>query len=138
MVILIVVGVVFYRNYSSKLSIVLNGKTFVLEVANTDATIKQGLSGHAPLADDGGMLFIFPTAGNYGFWMKDMLFPLDIIWINSNFQIVHVEQNLTPASYPTVYYPNADALYVIEINAGQTAKLNIHEGDTVQLKISND
>ncbi len=134
---IIVVAVMLYRNYSGTATVIVNGKTFTVEVANTDALRTKGLSGHAPLADNGGMLFVFPTAGNYGFWMKDMLYPLDIIWVNTQHQVVHIEQNLGPGSYPTVYYPGAASLYVLEVNDGQVSLLNLQVGDIVQFKTQN-
>ena len=65
--------------------------------------------------------------------MKDMLFPLDIIWISSDFHIVHIEKNLSAQTYPTIYYPNAPAEYVLEISAGESDKNNIKIGDLVKI-----
>jgi len=104
-----------------------------VETAMTPAEWERGLSGHAPLAQDVGMLFIFDKPDNYGFWMQKMNFPLDIIWISPDFHIVHIEKNLSPETYPTVYYPNALAKYVLEISAGETDKNNIKIGDFVKI-----
>ncbi len=132
LVLIIAVAVYAYQMYHAMTSVIVNGQVITVQIANTDAERTQGLSGHAPLADDNGMFFVFPTSGNYGFWMKDMTFPIDIIWVNSQMQVVHVEPSLTPATYPTVFYPDADSLYVLEVPAGTVSRLNITVGDTVQ------
>ncbi len=90
----------------------------------------RGLSGHKPLTPDEGMLFVFPKAGNYGFWMKDMTFPLDIIWFDQNFHVTHIEKALSPDTYPKTFYPNANSEYVLEVNAGQAATVDLKIGDT--------
>ena len=133
LVVILIAAVFAYRMYHSTTSVVVNGQTFTMEIANTDALRTKGLSGHAPLAPNHGMLFVFPQLGNYGFWMKDMLFSLDIIWVNDRFQITHIEQSVSPSTYPTMFYPDALSLYVLEVPAGTASLLNIHVGDNIQL-----
>ena len=131
---LVIFDAVFHnKNTQVQMEVVLGGKTFLMETATTPAEQERGLSGHAPLSDNSGMLFIFDKPDNYGFWMKDMLFPLDIIWISSDFHIVHIEKNLSAQTYPTIYYPNAPAEYVLEISAGESDKNNIKIGDLVKI-----
>jgi uncharacterized membrane protein (UPF0127 family) len=79
-----------------------------------------------------GMLFTFQTESPWGFWMKDMRFSLDIIWFNSNRQVVFIEQNLppcTPQQCP-IYVPTAGATYVLEVNAGFVNAHGVSLGDT--------
>src|SRR5262245_59669655 len=64
--------------------LLINGQVCEVEIAQNDAQRAQGLSGSNPLADNTGMLFLFAKPGNYIFWMKDMRFPLDMIWIKSH------------------------------------------------------
>jgi uncharacterized membrane protein (UPF0127 family) len=129
----IIVGLILLSNEQREIKgVIVDGKTFSVEIAKTEMELERGLSLHVPLKDDQGMLFIFQTGGMYGFWMKDMLFPLDIIWIDSNLQIVHIEKNLSPDSYPKIFYPGAKSLYVLEIPAGQADILQIKTGDTVK------
>jgi uncharacterized membrane protein (UPF0127 family) len=90
-------------------------------LADTDAEREQGLSGRPGLAPNEGMLFIFDTPGRPAFWMKDMLFPLDIIWFSSDWHIVDITQNLPPESYPNTVSPIADTTYVLEVPAGFAA-----------------
>jgi len=78
------------------------------------------------------MLFIFDQPGYYPFWMKDMRFPIDIAWLNVNKQVVEVQANLAPSSYPQTFTNPSPALYVLEIKAGQAAKLNLVTGTSVK------
>ena len=133
LVIFLVIFDAVFHNKSTKAEVVLDGKTFRVETATTPAQWQKGLSGHASLAENAGMLFVFDKPDNYGFWMKDMLFPLDIIWISSDFHIIYIEKNLSPDTYPTVYYPNAPAEYVLEISGGLTDENNIKIGDLVKI-----
>ncbi|MEK7584928.1 MAG: DUF192 domain-containing protein [Patescibacteria group bacterium] len=100
-----------------------------LELADTDTTRTKGLSGRASLPSDTGLLFVFDRAGTYGFWMKEMNFPIDIVWINEAKQVVGITKNLTPESYPQVFYPPEPIKSALEINAGAAEKLGIKKGD---------
>lgn len=110
----------------------IGGKIINVEIADTNAKRELGLSGHAPLADDKGMLFVFDKTGKYPFWMKDMLFPLDIIWISEDFKIVYIEKNAQPVSYPNTFGDDKEARYVLEVNAGFSEKNNLKIGDQVK------
>jgi uncharacterized membrane protein (UPF0127 family) len=104
-----------------------------VEVANTKASRELGLSGRKSMTDDEGLLFVFDTPGRYGFWMKDMKFPLDIIWINQNGIVVDIERNLTPDTYPKPYINDSDATYVLEINAGLAQHFGLYLGSKVKI-----
>ena len=77
------------------------------------------------------MIFVFEKVGNYGFWMKDMNFPLDILWINDNFKVVGIEKNLATSTYPKSFGSKYKAMYVLEISAGYSNKNNIKIGDKI-------
>ena len=131
---LVIFDAVFHnKNTQAQTKVILGDKIFVMDIADTPAKQEQGLSGHAPLANNTGMLFIFDKPDNYGFWMKDMLFPLDIVWIGEDFRVVHIEKNLSPQTYPTAYYPGVPSKYVLEISAGETDKNDIKVGDLVKI-----
>lgn len=89
-------------------------------IARTVAARERGLSGRKGLAPDEGMLFIFDAADTYGFWMKEMLFPIDILWLNGS-RIVDISTDLPP-SVPgdrlPVFYPRVPADRVLEVPAG--------------------
>lgn len=112
--------------------VVLGTETFKVEVSDTDRLREQGLSGHKPLMKNEGMLFIFEKEGNYGFWMKDMLFSIDIIWIDKNFVVNHIESGVSPETYPKVFYPQGEILYVLEVLGGQASSSKIKIGDSVK------
>lgn len=106
------------------------------ELVNTKASRELGLSGRHFMNANEGMLFAFDVPGRYGFWMKDMEFPLDIIWINENGVVVSIERGLTPLSYKNtkqVYMNQADASYVLEINAGEAEKFGLYLGTKVRM-----
>lgn len=111
--------------------VILGGKEFKVEVANTMMSRVRGLSGHPLLADDEGMLFLFGESGNYGFWMKDMNFPIDIIWIEGD-KIITIALNIPPNTYPSSFYPDLPSDKVLEINAGLVQELGVKVGDEVK------
>jgi uncharacterized membrane protein (UPF0127 family) len=121
----------FFHNKPTKMDVVLGGKTFIMDIADTPVLQTQGLSGRTALSNDAGMIFVFSTPGEYGFWMKDMNFPLDIVWISPDSHIIFMEKSLATSTYPQVYYPTSPAQYVLEISAGQADALNLKIGDAV-------
>lgn len=111
--------------------VVLGNKTFKVAIADTDLAKARGLSGHKPLGDNEGMLFVFDKSDKYGFWMKDMKFSIDIIWIDENWRVVHIEKNVTPETYPKIFFPQKPSLYVLEINTQKSDIFNIKIDDLV-------
>lgn len=118
----------------------VHGHTIHLAIADTMTARVQGLSGHTKLASDEGMLFVFPIAYKYSFWMKDMKFPLDMIWIKDS-TVVSVSENVPiPApgqsmlSLPN-YYPASAVDKVLEIDAGLAGQYGIKAGDTVEITL---
>ncbi len=81
----------------------------------------KGLSDTSGLGDSEGMLFVFGTPGRWGMWMKDMHYSLDMVWMDGNKKIVYITQNVTPDTYPKVFLPDLDALYVLELPSGFVA-----------------
>lgn len=108
--------------------------TIDAEVADTPEARELGLSGRKGIALTKGMLFVFPNSSRYGFWMKDMLFPIDMVWVNKDGIVVHTVENAKPDDYPAKYVNSADALYVLELGAGQAQANGIYLG--VELPIS--
>lgn len=66
-----------------------------VEVVNTEASVTQGLSGRTGLSDIDGMLFVFDESAIRTFWMKEMLFAIDIIWLNEG-KVIWIESNVQP------------------------------------------
>ena len=104
-------------------------------ITPTDRTL--GLSGRSSMPRDSGMLFVFETEGQFEFWMKDMEFPLDLIWIDSDCYITDITINAPPADNDSdvsdiiSYGPRSQAQYVLEINGGLVETLGIQEGEPV-------
>jgi uncharacterized membrane protein (UPF0127 family) len=105
----------------------------VTEVVDTVASRELGLSGRSDMRDNEGMLFVFDMPGRYGFWMKDMTFSLDIVWINQNGQVVTIERNLSPSSYPETFINAPEASYVLELKAGKAEQLGLFLGSRVSI-----
>jgi uncharacterized protein len=101
-----------------------------VDVADTDAERKQGLSGRQDLAHNAGMLFIYPQPGKRCIWMKDMKFSIDIVWLDQQKRVISVLERVSPDTYPMSFCPRDAALYVVELNAGQTQAAGIREGQT--------
>lgn len=103
------------------------------EVVSAFAEREKGLMFRESLAKDKGMLFIFEEEGLYGFWMKNMRFPLDIIWLDLNKKIVEIKENVLPCSESCeVLSPKNKARYVLEVNAGFTKRNKIKVGEVVR------
>ncbi len=107
------------------------GVVVTVELATTPAQLSKGLSGRDSMPSDHGMLFVFDSEDYWSFWMKDMKFPLDIIWFNSSRQAVYIEQALQPCSPDNcpIHTPSAKAMYVLEVIAGFVAVHDLALGD---------
>lgn len=107
------------------------GKAFIVDVASTTTGREKGLSGRAGLDQSHGMLFIFEQPYKECFWMKDMLFDIDILWFDQDQKLIHIKKEATPASYPAESFCSpVPAKYVIEVAAGTVDRLNLKIGDT--------
>lgn len=122
-----------------------NGDKIFLEIANTEESRAQGLSGKVPydIYEEGGktftegMLFVFDKPETTSFWMKDMNFDLDIIWLDESFSIVHMEKALAgsynsadPNSSQTFTNGENLAKYVLEVKIGVVERFNLKVGDS--------
>ena len=105
-----------------------------VELATSPAQQEEGLSGRLSLAPGHGMFFVFDHADKWGIWMKDMRFPIDILWANENGIIVTIEHDVSPATYPHSFYPSAEASYVLEVPAGYTQAQGIAIGQQIVVK----
>lgn len=126
---------IFNLNHPQSLQkLEINGTMIDIEIA---AGIKQktkGLSGRNDLQEKQGMLFAYDKPQIISIWMKNMLFSIDIVWIDENFKIIHIENNVQPDSFPKIFSSPKPAKYVLEVNAGFAAKNNIKIGDEIKLR----
>ena len=107
-----------------------------VEIADTPQERWKGLMDREELDEDAGMLFVFEEEGDYAFWMKGTLIPLDMFWIDKENTIIHIETALPCSSEPCEsYISEKKALYVLEANAGYAKKYNITPGEKVKIEI---
>jgi uncharacterized membrane protein (UPF0127 family) len=112
-----------------------NEKCFTVELADNPEKRAEGLMFRKSLALDSGMLFIFENEGNYFFWMKNTIIPLDIIWLNKDKEVVYMVDSAQPcvtADCPSLQTTKL-ALYVLELNAGTAARINLALGDKANI-----
>lgn len=111
----------------------LKEQPLIVSILKTREDRARGLSGKEVLPPDEGMVFAFEADGPQSFWMKDMLFPLDIIFLNSELRIVRIFRDVRPDSYPaTVDSPN-DTRYALEVTSGFAAKNDLALGAQMRL-----
>jgi hypothetical protein len=125
----IVIGIFIFTKQSAnacgayeKSSLKFSDTVVAIEIADTDCKQALGLSGRKSLPENAGMLFLFPESGSHGMWMKDMLFPIDIIWFGPDSTILGVEQNVATSTFPKTFGDNYISKYVLELPAGFVSK----------------
>lgn len=114
------------------------------KIASTAEERKIGLANKDSIPVDEGMLFVFESKSKYSIWMKNMRFPIDIIWIDDlpsgEKKIVDMKESVPPQpklsdKYLTIYKPHEDAKYILEINAGLARSNDVQVGDTIQFSL---
>ena len=132
------IALFFYRTLPAAIPAEVSGEfggvSLRIEVATTSAAQERGLGGRESLPSDYGMLFVFAKDDKYGFWMKDMLVPIDIFWLDAQGQVVSISREVAPSSYPNVFYPSAPARYVLETVSGFAQTHSIVTGTPLYLK----
>jgi hypothetical protein len=110
-----------------------SGKVLQAEVMVSDGDRAMGLMFRPSLPPDRGMIFVFEAPEFHGIWMKNCRFPIDILWLDEQKQVVHVAESVPPckADPCPVYSPMRRAAYVIELNAGQARREKAVLGATV-------
>ena len=117
--------------------VTLKNERFTVELAETSKKQALGLMFREQMADDHGMLFLFPGEGIRSFWMKNTRIPLDIFYFDEDLKLVSVSENTKPCrtqrcpSYPST----GPAKYVLELNAGKAAELGVRTGDILELHL---
>jgi len=112
----------------------INSNRINVEIADNFEERAQGLMNRELLPENAGMLFIFENEGNYPFWMMNMKFNLDMIWINSNGRVVYVAKSVPPCGVSCkAIDPNNNAKYVLEVDAGFADKHKVVEGSFVRI-----
>jgi uncharacterized membrane protein (UPF0127 family) len=119
-------------NYrSDKILTINNTAQLKAEVADSGAEKAKGLGGRSCIEPNQAMLFIFDKPGQYPFWMKDMKFPIDIVWIDANRRVVDLDIDVAPSTYPKTFVSESPILYVLELQANRSKNLGINLETTV-------
>jgi uncharacterized membrane protein (UPF0127 family) len=142
--ILIVLGLIaffvyvihFVQHRPAATEIKVGSTTIYAQMADTEHERSMGLSFTQKLNDNAGMLFVFDEVGPKNFWMRDMLFDLDIIWLDENKQVVGFFEKVSKNSYnqqhpelSKIFHSPDNTKYVLEVNSGTIEKIKIKTGD---------
>ncbi len=120
-------------DYGYKIELIdYQGGSIEVEIADTPEKQRLGLSGREELEQGKGMLFVYPFEDERSFWMKDMNFSIDIIWIDKDFKITHIESSMSPETFPKSF--SARAQYVLELPAEDTERRGFQVGSQLDLK----
>jgi len=126
--------IVLFLNIKPKISkVLINSKEIKVEIADTPKKQYKGLSNRDSLCQDCGMLFIFPDKAGRTFVMRNMLFPIDILWIDGE-KIVKIDEELPLPISPEggEYHSGQPVDYVLEVSNGFCQENNIKAGDRVE------
>ncbi len=119
--------------YRSDKVVTIDSQKFNAEVAFTQAQKITGLAGRPCIGSDQAMLFDFGKPGQYAIWMKDMKFPIDIVWIGADHKVAGFYDDIKPSTYPDRFVNKKDspAQYVLELKANRANQLHITIGTPV-------
>lgn len=120
-------------NEAANTKLIIGNHVITIEISDDDNERTKGLSGREGLDQDHGMLFVFDELDYHGIWMKDMNFPIDIIWFNENNQINYILENISPDTYPRIFKPSEKAKYVLETQSGFVKENGLKIGDELNL-----
>ena len=131
--ILLIVFVVLSIKLSSAQREVRTAPAIQFEIVRSFEEQSRGLSGRADIPHQYGMLFVFPEPQTVSFWMKDMLVPIDILWLGDDGTVLGIEEAISPDSFPATYHPPVPVRLVLEMRAGEARAQGIVEGSRIAL-----
>ena len=110
-----------------------DGETIIADLVKTEEDRMRGLMFRKTINEDQGMLFVFESEGLYSFWMKDMNFSIDILWLDGQKRIIHLEHDVPPCKKEPCpsYGPTLPSKYVLELKAGSIKKRNLKLYDRI-------
>jgi uncharacterized membrane protein (UPF0127 family) len=130
-VLLVALAALFFVTTSRDGRISIGDTRIAVEIVDTPEARARGLSGRDALSANSGMLFVFEEPTFASIWMKDMKFPIDIVWISAEGVIVDIKKGVTPASYPEIFIPREKSLYVLELPQNFSDQHGIFVGSKV-------
>ncbi len=137
LLVIFITGIIIYtKNLNPKTpEVCIQDTCFSIEIADTPEERQRWLMYRQELPELSGMLFVFEQAGQYNFWMKNTLIPLDMIWINDQNKIIDIKQATPCTADPCpTYNPQWSSSYVLELNSWISQKYGIHIGDKVKIR----
>ncbi len=127
----------FYRAHPLQPTVRIRNEVFAVDLAITPKEKERGLGGRERLVENKGMLFVYDHKERYPFWMKDMRFPIDIVWIEGK-TIVDISKNVPAPRLPNeqlpIYRPIAPVDIVLELPAGTADRVGMTIGDKITIK----
>ncbi len=138
-IVILATAVSFGLSYFTKTTDVrFRSTVFSVKVAKDKASQEKGLAGVTELKQNGGLLMVFDSDDTWGIWMKDMKVSLDIVWLNSNKEVIYIVKNVSPdLSTSKTFKPTKPARYVLEVAAGDTSKYGVKIGDKADFDLGN-
>ncbi|MFO7583073.1 DUF192 domain-containing protein [Guyparkeria sp.] len=114
--------------------LVIAGERFIVELATDRASRRQGLMHRPGLPDGHGMLFIYPDEAPRAFWMKNVAFPIDILFLDANWQVVGLTEHAPPCpgSHCPLFRSGGPSRYVLELPAGTAERLGLAAGTSIE------
>lgn len=106
-------------------------QAIVVQKADDEIERQKGLSGLDCIGPNEGMLFVFDRSGQHSFWMKNMRFAIDILWLSADKKVVDQNLNVQPSTYPQTFTNDQPAKYVLEMPAGRVSELGLTKGTTL-------
>ena len=131
-------GIRAETNSYPQVNITVNDQILIADISATPEQRTRGLSVKDTLTENEAMLFVFDVEAKHRFWMRDMKFSIDIIWLNSDKSVVDIEQNLQPCElglFCSTYEPEGDSLYVLETVGGFAGKYGVVKGIPVEFDL---
>lgn len=135
-ILFLLIGIIMISSHKSTIIRFPDGTRITAEIVDTPASQAKGLSGRTGLEKDHGMLFVFPESQEAGIWMKDMKFPIDILWLEEGI-IRHIEENapiLDQEGSISRFLPDVMADQVLELPAGTVKEHGLVLGDKLTIK----
>jgi uncharacterized protein len=129
----------FYKKEYSQPQVCFKKNCFLVDLALTEKERMTGLMFKENLEREKGMLFIFENENDHSFWMKNVLIPLDIIWLDQNKKVIYLAENCQPCLDPHCpsIKPNGRAKYVLEIKGGISQEIGLSVGERLEFKNIN-
>ncbi len=137
--VMLYVAIVFVMdNMIGRTKLTLGDGVYSAKLATNRDERDTGLGGLGSLGESRALVMAFPEDGLWGVWMKDMKFPIDIIWLDSAKKVIHIEQEISPdIGTSRTFYPRSPARYVVELPSGSVKLKSIKLKQTANFDVGD-